>query len=161
MGGEGRARPHGRAPGPPPARGPPPPAPPSRAPCPPAPPAPRRPRRTTAGTARGGRRRDRRAEAPPLPPRSELRPQLRRAQGLPPELAVRRHEVADDTEHDLRLVAERAENLVPLEQGFSAWPGVHGEVSLGVAPFAEEGVRLLDRVGHDAGSSGTDPSRVG
>src|SRR4051794_2636643 len=78
------------------------------------------------------------AEAPPLPPRSELRPQLRRAQGLPPELAVRRHEVADDTEHDLRLVAERAENLVPLEQGFSAWPGVHGEVSLGVAPFAEE-----------------------
>src|SRR5262249_26226136 len=128
---------------------------------PPAPRPPLLPRRTSAGTARADRRRDRRAEARPRFPCSELCPQLGGAQDLGAELGVGRHELPDDAEHDLRLVAERAEDPVALEKCLSARAGVHREVAVRVAPLAEEGVRLLDRVAHGTVSSGRDPSRAG
>jgi len=109
--------------------------------------------RTTAGTARVARDRGRLAGARPRRPRSELCPQLGGPQDLRAELGVGRHEIPHDAQDDLGLVAQRAEDLVALEQRLPARPGVHGEVAIPIAPLAEKGVRLLDRVAHGWGSS--------
>ena len=82
-------------------------------------------------------RRGRRTEARPLLPPLELRPQLGRAQDLRAELAVGRDELTDDAKHDVGVVAERAEDLVPLEQRLPARPGVYCEVALRVPALAE------------------------
>jgi len=93
--------------------------------------------------------------------RLKLGAQLGRTQDLPAEVGVGRDEVLDDAQHYLRFVAQWAEDLVPLEQGFSPRASVDGEIALRVTPLPEEHVRLLDRVAHASGSSGRDPSRAG
>src|SRR5437764_9586930 len=48
--------------------------------------------------------------------RLQLRAQLGRTQKLRSELGVRRHELLHDTQHERRVVAERADDLVPLQE---------------------------------------------
>src|SRR5487761_121455 len=78
---------------------------------------------------------------------SEVGTKISRSQGSRAELRARRDELADDSEHELRLVAQRAEELVALEQGAPARCSVHGQIALGVATLVQERVCSLDRVG--------------
>src|SRR5690348_15250839 len=63
---------------------------------------------------------------------AELRAQVGRADQLVPELVIGGHELAHDTQHERGLVAERAQDLVALQECLPARARMDGEISFGV-----------------------------
>src|SRR5580765_2350681 len=76
----------------------------------------------------------------------QLRAELSRAQHLRAQVGVRWDEISDDAEHDFRLVAQRAEDLVAFQEHLPERPRVHRKVALGVALLPQRCVRLLDGI---------------